>query len=167
MTRVVFDTNILYSAILKPQSVPARAVELIAAGLVIPCVSDDVLAEYRTVLYRMELDLNSDRRRELLRAFIAISLHVNPTERLSISPHQPDNRFLEYAETALATYLVTGNSRHFPATHRRTRSDRECESAPLACRRVTEPFLGLSHPLTAAIQTRPNRCFLRLGCSLE
>ena len=36
------------------------------------------------------------------------------TERLAISPHQPDNRFLECAEAALATYLVTGNSRHFP-----------------------------------------------------
>ena len=121
MTRVVFDTNILYSAILKPQSVPAKAVDLIAAGLVIPCVSDDVLAEYRSVLYRTDLDLNSDRRRELLGTFSAVSLHVNPTERLVISPHQPDNRFLECAEAALATYLVTGNSRHFPATYRSTR----------------------------------------------
>jgi len=121
MTRVVFDTNILYSAILKPASVPAKAVDLIAAGLVIPCVSDDVLAEYRNVLYRTELDLNDDRRRELLGTLIAVSLHVGPTEKLAISPHQPDNRFLECAEAALATYLVTGNIRHFPKSHRSTR----------------------------------------------
>jgi predicted nucleic acid-binding protein len=57
MTRVVFDTNILYSAILKPGSVPAKALDLVAAGLIIPCVSDDVLAEYRAVLYRPGLDL--------------------------------------------------------------------------------------------------------------
>ena len=121
MTRVVFDTNILYSAILKPASVPAKAVDLIAAGLLLPCVSDDVLAEYRSVLYRKELDLNGDRRRELLGTFIALALHVNPSQKLAISPHQPDNRFLECAEAALAGYLVTGNSRHFPETHRGTR----------------------------------------------
>ena len=66
MIRVVFDTNVLYSAILKPASVPARAFDLVPDGLVIPCVSDDVRAEYRNVLYRPELDLHDDRRRELL-----------------------------------------------------------------------------------------------------
>jgi putative PIN family toxin of toxin-antitoxin system len=90
------------------------------SGLVVPCVSDDILAEYRRVLYRKELDLNSDRRRELLQALIALSLHVNPTEKLAISDHEPDNRFLECAEAALADYLVTGNARHFPKAYRTT-----------------------------------------------
>src|ERR1700737_4858399 len=114
MTRVVFDTNVLYSAILKPGSIPARAFDLVADSLIMPCVSDEVLLEYRAVLYRPELALHEDRRRELLETFSSLSVHVAPTEKLSISDHEPDNRFLECAQASLATYLVTGNIRHFP-----------------------------------------------------
>ncbi|HTR35812.1 MAG TPA: putative toxin-antitoxin system toxin component, PIN family [Bryobacteraceae bacterium] len=121
MTRVVFDTNILYSAILKPGSVPAKAFDLVTDGLIIPCVSDDVLAEYRRVLYRPDLNLHGNRRRELLEHLSALSLHVAPTERLALSTDESDNRFLECAETAQAPYLVTGNIRHFPKMHRTTK----------------------------------------------
>lgn len=112
--RVVFDTNVLYSAILKHGSVPSNAVLLIAAGLIIPCLSDDVLAEYRSVLYRAELDLNDNRRRELLGTLASLAIHVAPPKRLAICTHEPDNRFLECAVEAGASYLVTGNARHFP-----------------------------------------------------
>jgi putative PIN family toxin of toxin-antitoxin system len=114
MTRVVFDTNILYSAILKPGSVPAKAFDLVAAGLVIPCVSEAVLTEYRAVLYRAGLDLQENRRRELLGHLSALSLHVTPTEKLAVCVHEPDNRFLECAVEAVADYVVTGNARHYP-----------------------------------------------------
>ena len=112
MTRVVFDTNVLYSAILKPGSVPAKAVHLVATGIIIPCVSDAILTEYRSVLYRPELDLNDNRRRELLGTLISVAVHVAPTEKLANSAHEPDNRFLECAEAALANYLVTGSERY-------------------------------------------------------
>jgi uncharacterized protein len=118
MTRVVFDTNILYSAILKPASVPAKAFDLVAVGLIIPCVSDEVLAEYREVLYRSGLDLQENRRRELLGHLSALSLHVTPAEKLAVCVHEPDNRFLECAFEAVADYVVTGNARHFPRQYR-------------------------------------------------
>lgn len=118
MTRVVFDTNVLYSAILKAGTVPAKAMLLVAAGLVVPCVSDDVLSEYRSVLYRKELDLNDHRRRELLETLISVALPVAPAEKLAVCPDEPDNRFLECAVEAGAKYLVTGNTRHFPAQYR-------------------------------------------------
>jgi putative PIN family toxin of toxin-antitoxin system len=121
MTRVVFDTNVLYSAILKPASVQATAFNLVTADLVIPCISDDVLAEYRLVFYRPELELHGDRRHELLGHLSALSLHVDPGGKLAISAHEPDNRFLECAEAAVATYLVTGNVRHFPDSHHSTK----------------------------------------------
>src|SRR5580658_9758928 len=101
MTRVVFDTNILYSAILKPGSVPAKAFDLVVAGLIIPCVSDEVLAEYRDVLYRRGLDLQENRRHELLGHLSALSLHVVPTEKLAVCVHEPYNRFLECAVEAV------------------------------------------------------------------
>jgi predicted nucleic acid-binding protein len=42
------------------------------------------------------------------------SILVAPTHRVSASPDEPDNRFLECAEAAGADFLVTGNKRHFP-----------------------------------------------------
>jgi putative PIN family toxin of toxin-antitoxin system len=117
MTRVVFDTNILYSAILKPGSVPAKAFDLVAAGLVIPCVSEEVLIEYRAVLYRPGLDLQENRRRELLGHISALSLHVTPTQKLAVCVHEPDNRFLECGVEAVADYVVTGNTRHYPSRY--------------------------------------------------
>ena len=117
MIRVVFDTNVLYSAILKPASIPAKAVDLIAAGIVIPCISPPVLTEYENVLYRRELDLNGERRHELLRTLVGLSLPVVPTETLEISRDEADNRFLECASAAVADFLVTGNIRHFPRAY--------------------------------------------------
>jgi len=36
----------------------------------------------------------------------------------AVSPHESDNRFLECAE---ADYLVTGNTKHFPQGHKKTK----------------------------------------------
>src|SRR6266567_3480019 len=80
--RIVFDTNILYSAIRQAKGLPAKAVDLVTAGQVIPCVSDEVLEEYRDVLLREELDLHDRRRRRVLEVFSTLSLHVTPTTSL-------------------------------------------------------------------------------------
>jgi uncharacterized protein len=45
---------------------------------------------------------------------------VRPTKTIAISPDEPDNRFLECSEAAVAAYLVTGNARHFPKSHKAT-----------------------------------------------
>ena len=111
MIRVVFDTNILYSAVRRPEGLPARAVNLIAEGLVIPC---HLLEEYRDVLYRPKLDLHSQRRHLLLDLFLAVALHVVPTVELKISDDEDDNRIYECAAEALASFIVTGNTKHFP-----------------------------------------------------
>ena len=92
MIRAVFDTNILYSAIRQPQGLPAKAVDLVASGLVLPCVSEAVMEEYREVLLRPELDLNSGLRQRVLNLFEAVAIHVSPTVILKISDHEEDNR---------------------------------------------------------------------------
>ena len=121
MIRVVFDTNILYSAIRQSKGLPARAVDLVIAGLVLPCVSDAVLDEYRDVLLRPELDLHAGRRRQMLDLFSSLALRVTPAETLKISGDEDDNRVYECADAAMADYIVTGNTQHFPAAWGRTR----------------------------------------------
>src|ERR1035441_4587340 len=64
MIRVVFDTSVLYSAVFKQTGLPAAVFDLVVAGLVIPCVSPAVLAEYREVLLERPA-LRPHRRRAL------------------------------------------------------------------------------------------------------
>lgn len=53
MIRVVLDTNILISALLQPQGLPARTFVLVLAGTTTQlCVSGDVYAEYEEVIRR-------------------------------------------------------------------------------------------------------------------
>jgi uncharacterized protein len=49
------------------------------------------------------------------------ALLVEPMMTITECSDEPDNRFLECAETAEADYLVTGNKRHFPERWKSTR----------------------------------------------
>jgi predicted nucleic acid-binding protein len=66
--------------------------------------------------FGLSLILHDGRRRRLLEILSSVSLHVVSGNRLKVSDHEPDNRFLECAAASLATYLVTGNTKHFPKT---------------------------------------------------
>jgi uncharacterized protein len=119
MSKVVIDTNVLVSAILTPQGNEAKALDLIAAGKLVWCLSEPVLAEYsRVLLEKLGFD----------------PLHVQwcfdlaeegqvvvPTEVLKESPHETDNRFYECAAAAQADFIVTGNARHFKKPYKNTR----------------------------------------------
>jgi putative PIN family toxin of toxin-antitoxin system len=57
MIRVVLDTNILVSALLQPQGVPARTILISLAGITAQlCVSGDIYAEYEEVLRRAKFN---------------------------------------------------------------------------------------------------------------
>jgi len=54
MIRVVFDTNILFSAAYKRVGVPAQVLDLVVRGILTPCIPDAVMAEYQDVLTRLK-----------------------------------------------------------------------------------------------------------------
>jgi putative PIN family toxin of toxin-antitoxin system len=112
--RVVLDTNILVSACWKPDGLEAQLVDLAIAGGIAPCVSAEILAEYRDVLSRPKLAAVRGRAAELLAALERAALLVKSTTPVRASSDDDDNRFLECAEAAAADYLVTGNLRHYP-----------------------------------------------------
>jgi len=120
MIRVVFDTNILYSAIIKPIGNEGRAFDFITEGLVIPCVSPAVLDEYHLVLFRPALRQHRERITQVLQIFAAAAVHVTPPRTLKISAHEKDNRIYECAAASGADYIVTGNTRHFKTGNGRT-----------------------------------------------
>ncbi len=112
--RVVYDTNVLVSATLKPGSIPAVLVSLALEQRVRLCVSPSILAEYREVLHRPKFGFEALTIDVLLVDLTRTALPVHPTIPLTVAPDEADNRFLECAVEASAAFLVTGNLRHFP-----------------------------------------------------
>jgi predicted nucleic acid-binding protein len=96
--KIVLDTNVLVSALLKPNSIPGRILDLVLARQVVPALDDRVFAEYRDVFFRRE--------------------RVQAGELATELPDPKDRMFIDGAVSSLADALVTGNIRHFPASQR-------------------------------------------------
>jgi putative PIN family toxin of toxin-antitoxin system len=118
----VVDTNVLVSALLKPNGLESEVVRLFAMRQFTLCFSATIFEEYTEVLSRPKFDqIHPDRIARLLMLVRNEAKQVHPTLRLTVCPDEPDNRFLECAEAASADFLVTGNKRHFPAAWISTR----------------------------------------------
>ena len=120
MIRVVIDTNVLVSALLQPEGLPAAILILALSGRVQPCVSDAILAEYDDVIRRPHFKRNPEVIDGTLQAIRKAAHRVKPTTNAYACSDPDDNMFLECAEAAHADYLVTGNQRHFPDQWKKT-----------------------------------------------
>ncbi len=116
MIKVVVDTNVVISALLKANSIPALIVSLILQKQLRLCLSDDIFTEYRDVLDRYKFkDLDQSSVMELLNQLKKQALWVMPQVPVDVIKRDPsDNKFLECALESKADYLVTGNTEHFP-----------------------------------------------------
>jgi uncharacterized protein len=119
--RVVLDTNVVVSALLKPSGLENYVLLLGLGGAVKLCTSPAVFAEYASVLARPRLKLNTEEIRIILEQLRKESKPVHTSQTLTVCTDEPDNRFLECAEAAKAHFLITGNSRHFPREWKATR----------------------------------------------
>jgi putative PIN family toxin of toxin-antitoxin system len=116
MIRVVLDTNILVSALLQPQGLPARAFLITLAGTTAQlCVSGDIYAEYEEVIRRPKFDRSEIVIEFALGAIRKNGFWVRPSEKAAGCSDPDDNIFLECAQAARAHYIVTGNPKDFPA----------------------------------------------------
>jgi putative PIN family toxin of toxin-antitoxin system len=114
MIRVVLDTNILISALLQPQGLPARTFVMVLAGTTAQlCVSGDVYAEYEEVIRRPKFNRSEMIIDRALRAIRQNGFWVKPSERVHACSDPDDDIFLECAQAAHANYLVTGNLKDF------------------------------------------------------
>src|SRR5580693_7418236 len=121
MIRVVIDTNVVVSAALNDDGLPAAVLSLAIDKKVLMIVSDPILAEYERVLNRPYLKLSATRIKALLADIHRSSTVIRPTRSVTIiEADESDNRFLECADAGGADYLVTGNTKHFPKAFDRT-----------------------------------------------
>lgn len=113
--RVVVDTNVIASAVLSPSGPPARILALVDRGVFELVVSEAILAEYERVLnyprVRSRHGLTDDELSRFLARLRQVAVLVEPRESLAIVADDPDdNKFLECAVEASATYIVSGDN---------------------------------------------------------
>jgi len=116
--KIVLDTNVLVSALLKSNSLPGRILDLILGRQVILAVDHRIFAEYRDVLYRPELELPKKEVADLLDFLWHSSERVQAVKLPIQLPDTDDIMFVEVAVSSFADALVTGNVKHFPTPQR-------------------------------------------------
>ncbi|MBZ5620426.1 MAG: putative toxin-antitoxin system toxin component, PIN family [Acidobacteriia bacterium] len=124
MIRVVLDTNIVVSAMLRAGGLPEAVFNLAIDGVIQLCVSEPILAEYEEVLGRARLAIPPEKVAHALARIREKSSLVTDIVRVdpAACPDDPDDLiFLECAETAGADYLVTGNRKHYPDEWKKTK----------------------------------------------
>ena len=114
MIKVVIDTNVLVSAIWNPRGTPAKIIEGVYAGTFEPVVSEQILQEYSTVLKYKKFRFPPSIVNQMLNYFRTFLLPL-PPEDTSIKCSDPDDtKFLSAAIAGNASYIITGNRKHFP-----------------------------------------------------
>jgi putative PIN family toxin of toxin-antitoxin system len=108
--RVVFDTNVIVSALMLLGSPPRRAFDAARQhGQLL--VSEATLEELDDVLRRPKLSayVSEDQRLEFLAAYIRDAEDVDATIRLRECRDPKDDKFLELAIEGRATHVVLGD----------------------------------------------------------
>jgi putative PIN family toxin of toxin-antitoxin system len=118
--KIVLDTNIVVSGLLRSQGNPAQALTLALAGAVQVCYDERILAEYAEVLARARFKFDPERVLEVLTKLERDGLAVDASEHSGLGlPDEDDEPFLAVALAASADFLVTGNLSDYPPGKRR------------------------------------------------
>ena len=113
----VLDTNVLVSALLgaSRMSIPTLVLKAVTDGLLIPLYNDEIINEYREVLYRKKFPFDPELIETVIRTIIADGLCMERTKVTDeVFPDPKDIVFYEVAMSAEDSFLVTGNLKHFP-----------------------------------------------------
>ncbi len=113
----VIDTNVIVSAMLKPESVPGQLIQLLYNGIIISMINEDIVNEYYDVLTRNKFNFNDERVEQIIDFLKKHAIYINNETTSEIFLDKSDVVFYEVTMTGRNNndvYLVTGNMKHFP-----------------------------------------------------
>ena len=116
--KIVVDTNVLVSALIQPEGIPARVLDTILSGQVQTVLDHRIYAEYRDVLLRPEFGFVPEHVDSILEFLLHSGERIYTITTSVALPDVYDGKFLEVAIDGSADFLVTGNLKHFPARQR-------------------------------------------------
>jgi len=107
--KVVIDTNIVISAILKNR-IPEQIILFVAEQDDFEwLVSSDILAEYKAVIHRPKFKLPADIIQKWLMLFDLRTVYIDVEIELDFPRDQKDAKFLACAIAGSANFLITGD----------------------------------------------------------
>jgi len=114
MMKVVIDTNVLVSGVIKPAGVAGRLVQYLRVGRFTLIYSPATLEEVVRVLSRPHIQrkygITDDDARTVAQMLILRGVEVFPAERITACRDGKDNIFLEAAVAGKADALVSGDA---------------------------------------------------------
>jgi uncharacterized protein len=119
--RLVIDTNVVVSAVLKPEGLQRTVLLLAMSKPARWYVTEEIVSEYAAVLTRPELKIRRSLCQQLLQLIRNHAHVVTPSGVPEITSDPDDNIFIACADACRADYLVTGNERHFPKFWKNTK----------------------------------------------
>ena len=118
MVYVVVDTNVLVSALLSKHSDSSTTIirKYLFDGIITPLYNDEIYKEYVDVLHRPKFHLPTEQVEAILEAIAERGLILGRTESNEVFLDPKDVVFYEIALSKEGSFLVTGNTKHFPKT---------------------------------------------------
>ena len=114
--KIVLDTNVLVSGLLNSFGAPGEIVRMLSSGTLQLCYDARILSEYSEVLLRPKFAFEKSAVEALLEEAKASGVAVAAEPLVWRLPDPDDEPFLEVAVAGGVKYLVTGNTKHFPAS---------------------------------------------------
>lgn len=112
--KIVLDTNVLVSALLKPHSTPAKVLDAILIGKVTLVISSDIFDEYTQVLTRSKFHFSIDLIEPVIDFVRRESEFMLTSEERTGLRDPADEIFIETARLGNVDALVSGNLADFP-----------------------------------------------------
>lgn len=112
--KVVFDTNVIVSALLSSHGKPAIILDMFFNGEIQSYCSDNILAEYEDVLSRPALNIKPEKAKRFFEILEDTGASIEPTVSNISLPDEDDRIFYDVAKACGAT-LITGNLKHYPS----------------------------------------------------
>ena len=109
--RVVLDTNILISALIRPKSVARQIYEGARSGRIELVTSDVQLDEFRRVTRypKIQQYVRPAEAGTMLNELRELAEYIEVKEQVDVSPDPADNFLFALAQASQADYLVTGD----------------------------------------------------------
>ncbi len=114
--KVVVDTNVVIFALLHPARSCGQILNQILDGHITWLITPSILSEYKEVCLRPELPISDFHRKWLFEVWNNLPLLPTPPYNCSSVKCSDidDQKFLDAAIYYRASFLITGNSKHYP-----------------------------------------------------
>lgn len=120
MTKIyaVIDTNVIVSALYshKTDAATILVLDYLTQGILQPLVNNEILAEYKEVLFRKKFNFSPEIVTEWLQFFETYGISTERTASSEKFINEKDIIFYEVTLSVEDSFLVTGNKKHFPQT---------------------------------------------------